>query len=103
MGGLNELAIARPSKCDKCEGELEYLGLGHYRCKECSNEMVDNYGKIRDYYQAHGAAPVFQVARETGISKEDIHIIMNDNNIEKGYHKGASFQAAVHNDKMRFL
>ncbi len=102
MSGLHELAIARPSKCDKCEGELEYLGLGHYRCKECHNEMVDNYGKIRDYYQKHGAVPVFQVARETGIRKEDIHIIMSEKNLEKGS-GGTSFQSSFHNNKMHFF
>lgn len=77
MDNLEKLALVKPEKCEKCQGGLEYLGLGCYKCIECGNEMLDNYGKIKKYYQEHGQAPVFQVARETGISREHIHIILD--------------------------
>lgn len=106
MDNLDILALNRPKNCEKCKGGLEYLGLGRYKCKECGNEMLDNYGKIQKYYQEHGQAPVFQVARDTGISREDIHIILEGNGsrrwnrIEKA-NANTSFLSSQ--DKMRFL
>ena len=68
--------------------------------------MLDNYGKIQKYYQEHGQAPIFQIARETGISRENIHIILDGKenkkyqqvmkeNVDKSYTKSR--------DQMHFL
>lgn len=43
MDNLEKLALEIPERCEKCEGELEYLGMGRYKCKNCGNDMLDNY------------------------------------------------------------
>lgn len=103
---MERLALEIPKNCEKCEGELEYLGMGQYKCKECGHEMLDNYGKIKKYYEEHGQAPIFQVARDTGISRENIHIIL-DRKENKQYQKMMDGNADKSNtkgrDQMHFL
>lgn len=73
---LEKLAFKKPGQCDACGGNLEYRGLGRYRCLECGKELLDDYGKIKKYFEKHGPTPVLQIARDTGISKEKIKILL---------------------------
>lgn len=73
---LEKLMYNKPGRCNKCGGDLEYLGLGEYRCLECGNEVLDDYAKIRKYFSVHGLAPAIIVARETGISRNRIESLL---------------------------
>lgn len=104
MDNLDKLALARPEKCSQCQGELNYVGLGHYKCKNCGNEMMDNYGKIKEYLHEHGHVPVFQMARDLGISREDIHIILDENNSKKWEQPESTSKSFTSRyDRMHFL
>ncbi len=89
LNDLRRLVIQKPEQCDKCEGSMEYLGIGRYRCINCGNEMLDEYGTVREYCDKHRVATIWQVARDTGISREKIKILL-----EK---EPSSFSASVGN------
>lgn len=79
---LEKLMFEHPESCDQCGGILEYKGIGRYLCANCGNEMLDDYGKIKRYFEKHGPTPVLQLARETGISRDKIKILMNRGTVE---------------------
>ena len=64
-----------PKKCTNCESEeIEYKGLGEYRCSACGNLMYDDFGKVRNYLEEHRGATQNEVSRETGVSTDVISI-----------------------------
>jgi len=72
-----------PVKCSECgEKDLEYLGLGGYRCKKCGHVMFDDYGKVREYLDAHSGATVSEVSRQTGIPTGKIRQMVKDEKFE---------------------
>lgn len=73
---LENLTFNVPVKCDKCNAMLEYLGCGRYICKECGNEMLDDYGKVRSYLDTHGPTPMPKLMYVTGLSREQIEALI---------------------------
>lgn len=73
----NKLIMSKLEQCSECGGKLEYLGIGKYKCVECGNEMLDDYGKIKEYLWEHGPTPAIVLAKETGVSREKINIVLN--------------------------
>lgn len=71
-----KLLFDKPVKCAICGGMLEYLGIGEYRCAECGEETLDDYGKVREFLEEHAIAPVFEIARETGVSRDKVKMIL---------------------------
>ncbi len=98
INGLERLIVMTPTHCDKCNGDLEYLGIGRYQCVVCGNEMLDEYGKIRNYIDTYGPAPAWMIARETGISRKTIETLMQGNSVE--FHKSAAFNHGNCNSKV---
>lgn len=68
----------KPSACDECGGELEYIGLGEYRCTKCSKQLFDDYGKVRAYLEKHDRASLADVANATGLSRAKIKRMVED-------------------------
>lgn len=75
--GLEKLVFDQPERCDECGGNLEYKGIGRYLCLSCGKELLDDYGKIKEYFRLHGSASLMDVVRDTGISKEKVKLILN--------------------------
>lgn len=73
---LEKLAFDHPGQCDRCGGDLEYRGIGQYRCLSCGKELLDDYGKIKRYFETHGPTPAVQIAKDTGVSREKIDILL---------------------------
>lgn len=73
---MDDLSFTVPERCDKCDAKLEYTGCGHYICKECGNEMLDDYGKVRDFLDAHGPTPIPRLMQATGLSREQIETLI---------------------------
>lgn len=82
LHGLEKVIFNKPEQCDSCGSELEYIGIGRYRCISCGKELLDDYGIIKEYFRTHGSAPLLTVARETGMSKEKIKYILDGNYTE---------------------
>lgn len=61
-----------PVKCDICGGELERITMGIYRCNACEKEYYDDYQKVRNYLDKHGAAPAVVISRATKVPLQTI-------------------------------
>lgn len=76
INDLEKLMLEHPERCDQCGGILEYRGIGCYRCMSCGNEMLDDYGKIKKYFETHGPTSVLQISKETGLSRDKLKILL---------------------------
>ena len=77
-----ESDIHKPKECSACESrDVEYLGLGQYRCKECLTVMYDDYGKVRQYLEKHPGSTEIEVHEETGVTREVIRMFVHQERI----------------------
>lgn len=68
--GLKKLVGGkRPTICPDCQLNYEYMGGGHYQCKKCGREEVDDFGKVKDYLDENGATSMFTLEKETGVKR----------------------------------
>lgn len=68
----------KPYFCRKCQGELEFLGLGHYKCVKCGFEDYDDYGLVRNYIEQHKGATAGEVSAMTGVSINVINQMLRE-------------------------
>ena len=72
-----------PRTCEKCgKSDPEYQGVGEYKCRDCGFIMYDDYGRVRNYLEAHRGATQSQVANATGVSMEVIRQLLREERIE---------------------
>jgi len=72
-----------PLKCTECGNtDINYEGLGSYKCNKCGNLMYDDYGKVREYLDAHKGATAVEVSAATGVSQGKIRQMLKDEKIE---------------------
>lgn len=69
-------------KCSECGAEMKYVGLGEYRCQECGNSLLNDYGRVRLYLEEHPGATQSEVARATGVPPIRIRQLLLDDRIE---------------------
>ena len=95
----NLLAIKNlhiPKSCINCGAEeLEYKGLGEYRCSECKTLMYDDFGKVRNYLEEHRGATQNEVSRETGVSTDVIRYLLREDRIEIAVNSGVYMQCEI--------
>lgn len=66
-------------KCELCHNRMQYVGGGKYRCAFCGMEVLDDFGKIKQFLDQNGPTPEVIIAQQTGISIEKI-----DSYLKKG-------------------
>lgn len=66
-------------KCELCHNRMNYVGSGKYRCTYCGKEMLDDFGKIKQFLDQNGPTPSGIISQQTGISMEKI-----DSYLKKG-------------------
>ena len=71
-----------PTVCTECSGEVEYQGLGSYKCKECGHVMYDDYGKVRNYLDEHRGATAYDVSMATGVPQGKIRQMIREEKFE---------------------
>ena len=59
------LELHRPLHCEVCEGHMQYEAGGRYLCKDCGHIMFDDYGKIKNFLEAHRDRRVLISERST--------------------------------------
>lgn len=74
--------LHKPYSCKECDGELEYLGLGEYKCKKCNAVMYDDYGKVRNFLERNRGANLTETAMATGVTKNVIRTFLREEKIE---------------------
>ncbi len=72
-----------PRRCTKCDGsDIEYKGVGEYKCLTCGNLMYDDYGIVRNYLEEHRGATQAEVAHATGVSQDTIRQFLREERLE---------------------
>lgn len=66
------IALRKPVACEKCKSKMKYIGDGKYQCSVCEWEATDDFGKLKQFFDIHGSAPMNVVQKETGLRLEMI-------------------------------
>lgn len=78
--GLDKYNI--PRICKKCGGIMVFKGVGEYRCESCNECEYDDYGKVRNYLEAHRGATAAEVENETGVKQKTIRLMLKESRLE---------------------
>jgi hypothetical protein len=85
-----------PRSCINCGGgDIEYKGVGEYKCKNCGTLMYDDFGKVRNYLEEHRGATQSEVSRETGVSMDVIRHLLREDRIEIAANSGVYLQCEI--------
>ena len=72
-----------PRSCEKCGSkDVEYKGVGEYKCRECGFTMYDDFGIVRNYLEEHKGATQSEISRATGVAMETIRQFLRDDRLE---------------------
>ncbi|MCR5792767.1 MAG: hypothetical protein K6G65_06330 [Lachnospiraceae bacterium] len=74
--------LVKPRRCNKCHGALKTIEIGKYRCTKCGEEMLDNYGKVREYIREYGSAPAVEISEATGVPTSEIKKYLQEGRLE---------------------
>lgn len=72
----------RPIFCKNCGGKLFYQSGGLYRCEDCGEEELDDFGKIKQYLEEHGPSAATFISEGTGVSLEIINLFLKNGRLE---------------------
>ena len=72
----------RPSVCSVCGGKMLFVGVGEYHCERCKNVEFDDYGKVRNYIEAHRGCNAIEIEAATGVPRKAIHQMLREERIE---------------------
>lgn len=79
---LEQLIIkSKPIEC-ACKGRMLYMGSGKYRCRECGQEELDDFGKVKDFLEKNGPTPALVVENATGVRREVIEYFLKKGKVE---------------------
>lgn len=81
MDYMDEALYYTPQKCPKCGEQMTYKGLGEYLCENCNIREYDDYGKVRNYIDAHKGATAPEVEAATGVSQRAIRKLLKEERI----------------------
>lgn len=71
-----------PVVCEYCGGELKKVSEGEFRCKMCGEYSYDSFRKVRKYLEKNGARSILQIARATGVPKNNVEYFLRDGRLE---------------------
>ncbi|MBR5635868.1 MAG: hypothetical protein IKW81_02930 [Pseudobutyrivibrio sp.] len=77
-----EFLERKPNRCSKCRGRLKYIGAGYYECYECGHKEIDDFGRIKDYIDEHGASPAVVISDNTGVPIELVNGMLREGRLE---------------------
>jgi len=72
----------KPTKCELCGEKVYYLDGGQYQCRNCEHIMLDDFGKVKEYIEAHGPAPAMVIESATGVKQEVIDFFLKKGRVE---------------------
>jgi len=76
------LVNKKPEICMNCKRKLTYKGAGRYVCEHCSEEVLDDFGKIKRFLDANGPSPAITIAKATGVDREVINYYLRKGRVE---------------------
>lgn len=72
----------RPMFCRTCREKMRLIGGGKYKCDSCGEEVLDDFGKIKEFLDANGPATRYEIERETGVRGETVDLFLRKGRIE---------------------
>ena len=69
-------------KCELCHNRMNYVGSGKYRCSFCGMEVLDDFGKIKQFLDQNGPTPSGIIAQKTGLSMDKIDAYLRKGMVE---------------------
>lgn len=73
---------SKPTICEKCGGKLYYDAMGRYRCGDCKNEVLDDFGKVKVFLDENGPTPIPIIAEKTGVREDLLSIFLRKGRLE---------------------
>lgn len=69
-------------RCELCHNRMDYVGSGKYRCSYCGMEVLDDFGKLKQFLDQHGPTPSAIISQKTGISMDKIDAYLKKGMVE---------------------
>ena len=79
---LEQIEKNIPTECTECRERLYFKGSGKYMCPRCRKIYYDDFGRVKEYLEEHGSAPVIEIAQNTGVSLEVIDALFEEGRLE---------------------
>ena len=68
--------------CKKCSGIVRYRGGGVYVCEDCGNEVLDDYGKVRQFLEKRGPSNILEISAGTGLDRSVVNKFLKEGRLE---------------------
>lgn len=68
--------------CSRCGKIYAYQGYGAFCCEDCKKKEEEDFQKVKEYIETHGAATMLEVAEKTGVSARQVEQFLRDNRLE---------------------
>ncbi|MBO4396563.1 MAG: hypothetical protein J5819_09490 [Eubacterium sp.] len=72
--------------CSECSGIMRYKGAGRYVCEDCKHEVLDDFGKVRQFLEKRGPSNVFEISAGTGIPRSVVNKLLKDGRLQVSPH-----------------
>lgn len=72
----------KPVQCDVCGSKVYHIGRGEYKCSDCENVMLDDFGKIKALLEEQGPTAILTISEITGVSMQTIEMLLKDGQVE---------------------
>ena len=72
----------KPVICEKCKGKLFFSGGGRYKCQDCGNEVLDDFGKVKEFLEENGPSPSMVISENTGVRQDIINMFLKKGRLE---------------------
>lgn len=72
----------KPIICEKCKGKLYFMGGGRYKCNDCGNEVLDDFGKVKEFLEENGPSPSAVISENTGVRQDVIATFLKKGRLE---------------------
>ena len=72
--------------CKECSGIMRYKGGGAYACEDCGFEVLDDYGKVRQFLEKRGPSNILEISAGTGLDRGVVNKLLKDGRLEVSQH-----------------
>ena len=72
----------KPIICEKCHDKLYFIGGGRYKCNSCGYEVLDDFGKVKEFLEENGPSPSIIISEKTGVRRDVIELFLEKGRLE---------------------
>lgn len=72
----------KPVECECCNGKMFYQSGGVYKCQDCGNEQMDDFGKVKWFLDENGPCTSMMISKATGVQKDIIDFFLKRGRVE---------------------